>query len=421
MNPELQDIVYITLPSSMAKSIGDFKIDPARRLPLQLPAGKKNLDGNEEITLAMIVSGMLKIIAWEPSNPNYEYYKAFVLASEPDVVRQLNLAAIAQEKKGNVKFSEELFVTVNRLAPQSATFINLATFYSSRAAEDKSKSASYDMYAQKALDTLREGLKLFPKDPDLLAETGSFHLYQGNVETARNFYERYLAVAPKGAKRDKIEKLFMDIDRKISSNTSLMSVYDKIQMGEEEKAIEEADTFLKANPNVWNALFLKGWALRKLQHFAEAKDCLMECLKTGERDADIYNELSLCEYALHNDQLAKDYLDIAVDLDGENITYLCNLAYMLLKDKDYTEARRRLETARSLDENDPLVIELMKHYQEETGDTLADTIVEQVVDDETMKMVVKSHDEEETRHDFAAHREDMETEDEDGCCHHHEE
>lgn len=422
-NNYLDDIVFITLPASMARDIGGFKIDPARQLPLQLPAGKHTLDSDTEISIEMIVSGMLKIIAYETGNPNYEYYKGFVLAAEPDCVNQLNLAAIAQEQAGHLDFSEELFLTVCHLAPQSATYINLATCYSTRAAKDTTKGTAYDMYAQKALDTLLEGLKEFPKDADLLGEIGWFHLYQGNTETARNYFEQYLAVAPKGEKRNKVERVFADIEKKISNDTALMSAYDQIQMGEEEKALESLGTYITRNPSVWNAWFLKGWAYRRLERFEEAKEAFLKCIALGESDADIYNELSLSEFALGNKDLAKNYLDTAVDLDGGNLTYLSNLAYMHMNDGEYEEARKFLEQARNLDAKDPLIVQLMKDYEKATGDKLADPISEQVVDDDTLKEAVKKQDDADTKHDFAAHREDLEEDEEDSCdddgCHHH--
>jgi len=408
----------------MGRQINGFTIDPVRRLPVQLPDGKTSFDGSSEITIEMIISGMLKIIAWQPENPNYEYYRAFVLAAQPDAVEQLNLAAIAQEKQGNLEFSEELFTTVCHLAPQSATFINLATLFSERAAKDTTKGTAYDLYAQKALDTLLEGLKQFPKDADLLCETGYFHLYQGNTEAAQNYFEQYLSVAPEGEKRAKVEKVFADINKKITNDTALMSAYDQIQMGDEGKAVDALDAYIAKNPEVWNAYFLKGWALRRLEEFEAARTAFLKCLSLGERDADIYNELSLCEYSLGGKELAKTYLDTAVDLDESNLTYLSNLAYLHLKDEEYTEARRLLEKARSLDANDPLIRQLMKDYASQTGDSLGDEpVVEQVVDDEALADAVNKQDAEDTRHDFAAGREDMEDNDDDEACHdhHHEE
>ncbi|MDD7202267.1 MAG: tetratricopeptide repeat protein [Sphaerochaetaceae bacterium] len=412
----LDDIVYITLPPSMARDINGFRLDPARELPIQLPAGKKHLDGDTQVTLDMIVSGMLRIICYQADNPNFPYYKQFVLAAEPDAVEQLNLAAIAQEKAGHDAFAEELFLTVNHLYPQSATFINLATCYSQRAASDKEKGTVYDMYAQKALDTLMEGVRMFPKDPDLLCEVGYFHLYQGNTETAEDYFEQYLAVAPQGEKRSKVEKVFADINKKISNDTALMHAYDQISMGEEDKALETLKDWIVKNPKTWNGYFLQGWALRKLGRFDEARESFLTCLNLGQKDGDIYNELSLCEFSLGNKPLAKDYLDIAVDLDGKNLTYLSNLAYMHLEDEEYGQARRLLEKARALDSSDPLIQQLMRDYTTKTGDELGQQpTIEQVVDDETLKAAVKKHDDEETRHAFAAH-EDGEEE-----HHHHDE
>ena len=158
----------------MERDLGDFHIDPSIEIPVQLPAGKDSLESTE-ISIELLVAGMLKIIAFDPEHKNFPYYRDFVLAVQADAPEELNLAAISQEQKENYDFAEELFLTVNHLAPQSATFINLATFYSKRASLDTSKGTSYDFYQQKAMETLKEGVTLFEDDAPLLNELGFFH------------------------------------------------------------------------------------------------------------------------------------------------------------------------------------------------------------------------------------------------------
>jgi len=71
-----------------------------------------------------------------------------------------------------------------------------------------------------------------------------------------------------------------------------------------------------------------------------------------------------------------------VDLDSQNISLISNLAYLYLKDRMWDEAREYLEIARAIDPNDPLIIQLMKDYEQASGDTLASPIVQEFVDTE---------------------------------------
>ncbi len=377
---ELKNLVFIKLPSSMERDIDAFHVDSTIEIPVQLPDGKTKLDNSTEISLELLVSGMLKILAYDKEHIHASYYRDFVLAAQPNAVEELNIAAIAQEQKQNFDFAEELFLAVCSLAPQSATFINLATLYSRKAAQDTSKGELYDLYQQKALNTLMEGLSVVGEDAALQCEIGFFHLYQGNVEIAKGFLDQYLEGAPEDDKKAHVRKIVADIDAKLNDDQTLMQAYDNIQMNREGDAIKLLDTYLNANPKIWNAHFLKGWALRKLGRFREAEQSLLAALQYSKGTSDIYNELALCSLETGKGELAKTYLNTAVDLDGENITLISNLAYLHLKDSQFDEARKYLEIARNLDPKDPLILQLMQDYARQSGDTLSQPIVQEFVD-----------------------------------------
>ncbi|MCY1152264.1 MAG: tetratricopeptide repeat protein [Sphaerochaetaceae bacterium] len=379
---KLKGIVFINLPKSLEKEIDGFKLDSSIALPIQLEDGKTEIEQND-ITIERIVAGMIKIVAWDPSNTHFEYYRDFVLAAQKDAINQLNLAAIAKQKAEDFEFSEELFIAVNHLAPQPASYINLAIHYSTQATKTKDISQTqYDYFQQKAFDTLNEGLENFKDNPDLLCEIGYFHVYQNNIEAARDNLEKFVELASDDDKRkDQVKKILSDISEKIKDDAKLLEAYDQINLCNEDKAIEILDDFLKDNPDVWNAHFFKGWALRRQEKFAEAKPCFLEAMKLGECNSEIYNELAICALEEGQRELALFYLDTAIDLEPENLTLLTNYALLNLEDKNYDKARYLLEKSRLIDENDPLVIHLVKKYCEETGDTLSDPINEEVVED----------------------------------------
>lgn len=377
-------IVFITLPKDFNQKLGDFTINPEIPIPIQLPEDHSELR-KEDVSVERIIAGMLKIIAWEPDHEHFKYYRDFVLSSQPESVDQLNIAAIAKEKKEDYEFSEELFLIVNHLSPQPSTFINLATHYAKRAtnAEDTDgKNALYDFFQQKTLDTLTEGVALFNEDPDLLCELGYFHIYQKNIEAARDYLEKFVKVAKENDERkEKIENILRDINTKLTTDAKLLQAYDEIQLCNEEKALELLNLYINENPDVWNAHFFKGWALRRKLRFSEAKQSFLECIKLGESNSEIYNELSICALEEGHRELAIYYLDSALDLKPDDLKILTNLAYLKLEDKDYDKARYLLEKSRAIDEKDPLVKHLIKSYCDATGESLSSTIVEEIVED----------------------------------------
>ncbi len=366
----------------MERDIGDFHVDSSIQIPVQLPDGKTQIDSKTEISLELIVAGMLKIIAFNWEHEHASYYRDFVLAVQPDAPGgELTLAAIAQEKKGNYTFAEELFLSVIRLAPQSASFINLATLYSRMATQDSEKGELYDLYQQKMINILHEGLEVVGgEDASLYSEIGFFHLYQGNVELAKEYLDQYLELAEEGDKKKHVMNIMKDINTKLNDDANLMQAYDAIQMNDEEKALQLLASYIKDNPKVWNAWFLKGWALRRLSRFQEAEEALVQALAWTKGSSDIYNELALCSIETGKGELAKTYLNTAVDLDDENITLISNLAYLHLKDGELDEARRFLEMARGIDPKDPIIIQLMQDYQNQSGEILSyPPVVEELV------------------------------------------
>ena len=389
---KIKQISYINVPETMKFSFGDFKVDAARKLPVMRPEGQKNLR-EEDITVENIVAGMLTIIAYEPEHPDFTYYCSFVNAVQPSTAEELNKAAIAKEQQKDYEFAEELFLDVYHLLPQSASCINLATLYSyiSVDADEKKDYDRADWALANAKATLLDGLKRFGENEQILSEIASFEGYMGNLEEAREYTVRYLKVAEEGARKIEMKEFLKKLDLQLGADKSFKEAYDFINLDMPEKALESVERFIEGNPKVWNGYFLKGWALRKLGRFEEAGKALLKCIELGESNGDIYNELSICELENGNKELAKAYLNTAVDLDEYNLKAISNLAYLHLMDQEFDESRYFLEKARAIAADDEIISDLISKYEELTGETIGDRITEEVIesDDNEDKMLVE--------------------------------
>ena len=410
-NHELSRIRYIKVPQNLKLSEGAFKIDPEIRLPIQIKEGKKNIE-EDDLTIEAIVAGMLTLIAYDELNKDIDYYKAFVKAVEPDIASNLNTAAIAKQEAKDYDFAEELFLAVYHLEPQSASCINLATLYSYMSVheEEKKNLDKADEYLAKAKATLLDGLRRFGENEWILAEIASFEGFLGNLEEAKEYSERYLLVASEGERKEEIKKFLKEVNQHLESDNAFKEAYDYIMLDMPDKAISAIDSFLEKNSGIWNGYFIKAWALRKAERYDEAKKCLLKCLELGESNTDIYNELSICELECGNKELAKQYLNTAVDLDETNLTAMSNLAFLLIEDKEYDDARYYLEKARNVAADDEIIKNLIKSYEKATGEKIGDKITEEVInsdEDESMEEILE---ELENTHDHH-----------DGCsCHHHD-
>ncbi len=415
MNKKLENIRYIKLPESLKADLGSLKLDKTKKLPIQLREGEKELSEND-ITVENIITGMLTVIAYDEANENVPYYKEFINTMEPNLANELNSAAIAKEQKKEYEFAEELFLAVYHLIPQPAACINLATLYSYMAvdARDKNDEENEFRYLKMAKDTLSDGLTRFGENEMILAELSSFEAYMGNLEQAKSYLERYLKVATDEKKKAEMEKVKQQIDFQLEYDNEIKEAYDFIMLGLPEKALPVIDKFIAGNPSVWNGHFLKGWALRIAKRYDEAEKELLECLKLGERNGEIYNELSICELEKGNRELSTAYLETAADLEPNSLSIMSNLAFMYLTDGNFDSARECLEKARYLSGSDELVKELIGQYESLTGEKIGELIHEEVVED-------KDEDDDfcEVQEELDALNDDGE-ESECGCKHHHE-
>lgn len=381
MQKELKDIRFITLPEERA--FGDVTISSKIPLPVQFPEGSVV----DDIDFNSIVAGLVKVVAWLPENENFEYYKELLLELQPDVVKELNLAAIAQSNKKEYKFAEELMLCVNHLSDTPESYINLAVLYAQMTVQmHKDKDdVKADMYDDKIIAILNECKEKHEKYAATYSEISAFHMRHGDVENARDYLKKYTELEKDTKKRKQAEKTLDSINKMLNSKDQIMYAYDKMMMGCADDALDVMNKFIAGGDKSWEAFFLRGWAKRVLEDYAGAQIDLLESLRIDGKNAEVYNELSICARESGDVELAKSYLQIAVDLDEEDVIYLSNLAFLHLASGEFSECREYLEKARAIDEEDPQVKYLIEEYTKQTGDKIGAVITEQSLSDEEME------------------------------------
>ena len=233
MNKEesLRSIRYIKVPKGMRIESDIFRLDQNIMLPVQLAAGETRLTP-EGISLESIVSGMLTIIAYDENHKDASYFKDFVLTVDPMLPDKLNKAAIAKEEQKDYEFAEELFLAVYHLMPQSASCINLATLYSAMAvdARDKGDEEKEDEYLLSAKRTLKDGLRRFGENADILAEIASYEAFTGNLEEAKDYLDRYMAAAEEGEKKQEMKKLLSRIEVQLENDEEIKEAIKRVSI-----------------------------------------------------------------------------------------------------------------------------------------------------------------------------------------------
>lgn len=378
-NP-LESIYFITIPENFIQSEDAFKIDTSIKLPVQKKVNEAPGNFNpSEITTEQILAGILTVLAYDKKNENLDYYRSIILKVKPNIKKELCEAAILKTKNEDFDLAEEIFLALKGLDPEDvAITLNMALFLDQRA--DSFRNAGLieeaDAYDSDALGYYTEAMEADPPLADAFFNAGFFYMKQHKYRDSKDAFETYIALTcdlsdedlgESGVyKKERAQEIVNNITNQNIDDEAFMRAYDLISKGEEEKGIEQIRKFLVNNSKVWNAWFMLGWGLRRLQRFSDAKLAFEEALKCGgNENPDTYNELSLCYIQEKNFDEAKKCLLKAFEMDSENTKIISNLGFLALAQGDKQQARNYFTAVLEFDPKDKIAAnELLKLEKE---------------------------------------------------------
>ena len=293
-NP-LESVFFITLPDDYSLPENAFKIDTTIPLPVQSSAKNPSEFDMNSLTWEMILAGILSILAYDINNKHIHYYRSLLTSVKPNIKTELTQAAILKVKNEDFDIAEEIFTALHGLDPEDmGTILNLALFFDERA----------ESYRKSGLNDYQQAMAAEPAVPDAFFNAGFFYLKLKNYTRAKECFETYLTLSEKyeenevtdndRRKRSRAEEIVQDISSRNLEDELFKSAYDFISMGQEEKGLESIKEFLESNPKVWNAWFMLGWALRRLERWSDAKSAFLQAVELGGNNPDTYNELAIC-------------------------------------------------------------------------------------------------------------------------------
>lgn len=360
MNTNLKDpldkIFFISIPDEFNETIGSFVIDKSKKLPVEI-------DGNPDewdpagLSWEMIISAMLKIMAYQPFHDDIEYYREFVLAVQPDITAHLSNSALVKVQDKEYALAEEIFLVIEGLTPGNMeNKLNIATLFDKQAEhyanlQNQEKMEQYNSSAGAAF------LQILSEDdvlPEAWYNAGQYYL---RIRDWNKMNECFTSYAEKGEDEEKktmAKKILNKYNSILSHEDIFSSAYQEILSDNEELGIRIISDFLKTNPNVWNGWFLLGWAYRKLGKYTEAKTALNKSAELNPQDADILNELAICEMEMGNFDESKKQMEKALALTPENLKIVSNMGILELKMGNPERAKNYFETVLVLEPEDPI-------------------------------------------------------------------
>lgn len=369
MNPAsaLDSIYYITVGDEFEFSSKAMHID--KTIPLPVQRKRDDSPGNfkmSELSAEQILSGILTVLAYDKQNEHLDYYRSVLRQARPNIKRELSEAAILKTKNGDFELAEEIFMALKGLDPGDvAITLNTALFFDQRADNYRRNflNDDADAYDALALECYEDAMQAEPPAVDAYFNAGFFHLKQRDFSAARECFESYLALTCDAKeesendayKKERAQEILDNIKRQNMDDERFKSAYQFISSGQEEKGLDEILIFLQHNPNVWNAWFMLGWGLRRLERYDEARQAFEKALEFGGgENSETYNEIALCLMAKEDFSGAKENLLRALSLDPESTKIISNLGYVALRQGDTDEARKYFASALEFDPNDKI-------------------------------------------------------------------
>jgi Flp pilus assembly protein TadD, contains TPR repeats len=374
MSSPLDSVVFITIPEAhrLASSFPGF--DPSIPLPVQLPAPDAQLDA-AGLTSEMVLAGILAVLAWDPDNGQLDYYRSIIHSVHPALRQEMTDAAILKIRNGDFELAEEIFRALRGLDPSDMmTVLNLALLMDERGDNMRRSGLDDDADAldAEAFNLYRIAMTAEPPMPEAFFNAGFFYLKQKNFRKAREVLETYLKLETgedetAQVRKEKAREITGEIAGRDLDDDLFMSAFELINLGQEEKALEQIRLFMEHHPKVWNAWFLLGWALRRLERWEDAKAAFVQALELGKQPGqgiesgytDICNELAICLMELGDYEKSRQSLIAALEQESENTKVIANLGMLALRQGNQEEAAGFFRTVLEIDPNDQLAREML--------------------------------------------------------------
>jgi tetratricopeptide (TPR) repeat protein len=362
----LRDIIFITLPPDLDRTIGDFSLDPGIPLPVETQGEGEAWDAGE-LRWEMIIAAILKLLAYSPEHEDLPYYRSLAFAAKPDLADELSQAGVSKARNADFEPAEEIFRALSGLLPNHvAPRLNLALLHEQVADASEAASRPDDAEKKREQAFLLYKELLAEDDPpaEVYLNAGYFALKTQSFDTALRHLSHYLQLEPESERSGEISQLIAEIEKHNLVDNLFKEAYDFIRLGKEDEGIERIREFLAKHPDVWNAWFILGWGLRRLERYEDAAGAFQQALELGPRKPDTLNELAICSMETGAFPESEKLLVEALRQEPDNVKFVSNLGILALKREDLEEARAYFLAALEIEPNDMLALQYLQKLEQ---------------------------------------------------------
>lgn len=360
----LKNILYISLPEDAVNSIGDFLVDSSILLPIEVEASAGEEWDPEQLSWEMIITGILKVLAYQPDNKDCAYYRDFALAVKPELPAELGEMGLAKAVNKDFDMAEEIFLALRGIAPtDNRALLNLALLYEAKADNYKSTNNN-EMAAETTVmaeSAYRDALYCDEPLPETLFAAAGFFYKIDQPLPAIDYYKRYIEVGSDQDKIDSAKARIMECEAGENIDNSYKQAHELIKNGKEEEGLETLDEYLSLNPHSWHGWFLQGWGYRRLEKFDKALIAFKKAEDLSPPSSDILNERAICEMELGNNRESWDCLERALRIAPDDVTIISNMGILAYKEGRQNEAEDFFRIVLDLNPDDPIASKFLEN------------------------------------------------------------
>lgn len=344
-------IIFLSVPESLHGSPYDqnFSVNP--EIPIPVEINDDIVFDLQNLSLEMIVSGMMQVLI-EGTTEHTDYYRRFIFAVRPNIVNELSDAALMKAKNNDYDGALKIIDDLQAAFPDfPQLFLKRALVLEERADHAGQKTGVAIDQACTAYD---EALVRNPVLPIAFFHAGFFFLKHKRFGKAKECFLSYLSCSEDLSKKEKVESILQNISRAGLDDGDFQEAYNFISAGAIDQGLSHIRCFLERHPDVWNAWFMLGWALRKDRRYNDARKAFEKALELGGNNSDTRNELAICLMETGDFTGARAELINALREDGENIKIISNLGALSLKMGRSDEAEAFFRTVLAFEPDDTI-------------------------------------------------------------------
>jgi tetratricopeptide (TPR) repeat protein len=352
----LASVLFVQFPKESLSSLGIGEFEEGLSIPVQTPGPVLKFDLGM-VTPESIVTGILRVLAWKPQIAHADSYRAIATALRPGILAELSDAGYAKAMAKEWEIAEEIFLALVGLFPSMPEpLLDLALLREEHAKTllEESQEQAAEAEEESAHRCYSKLLAMEPPFPPAFYHAAFFYVRIHRYDRALSLFTTFIGLSEDVEKIASAKKAVKKLEELGYLDATFKEAYDFIRLGDEEKGLEKALAFIERHPTVWNGWFLAGWAYRKSGAWEKGAEAFQKAILLGSREADTFNELSLCQIEMGLLGEARKSLEKALAAEPENVKIIVNLGALAFKTGKKGEALGFFRSALEIDPNDDL-------------------------------------------------------------------